>query len=129
MVQFLSINFFSWISSIFIGFFKSSRFFVSLCTYPETCLNLWAVTGPPCVLLMDEWEKIIVLYSGKYIIRLCQMKGWMIRVWLISSKEFLFGRGFSMSGLALRPTQSLKWCRVGEIFLMVEWSRCETASL
>ena len=32
MVQFLSINFFSWISSIFVGFFKSSRFFVSLCT-------------------------------------------------------------------------------------------------
>ena len=27
MVKFLSINFFSWISSIFVGFFKSSRFF------------------------------------------------------------------------------------------------------
>ena len=27
MVQFLSIIFFSWISSIFVGFFKSSRFF------------------------------------------------------------------------------------------------------
>jgi len=26
MVQFLSINFFSWISSILVGFFKSSRF-------------------------------------------------------------------------------------------------------
>ena len=26
MVQFLSINFFSWISSIFVGFFNSSRF-------------------------------------------------------------------------------------------------------
>ena len=32
MVQFLSKNFFSWISSIFVGFFKSSRFFVSSCT-------------------------------------------------------------------------------------------------
>ena len=32
MVQFLSINFFSWLSSIFVGFFKSSRFFVSPCT-------------------------------------------------------------------------------------------------
>ena len=31
MVQFQSINFFSWISSIFVGFFKSSRFFVSPC--------------------------------------------------------------------------------------------------
>ena len=30
MVQFLSVNFFfSWISSIFVGFFKSFRFFVS----------------------------------------------------------------------------------------------------
>ena len=33
MVQFLSINFFSWISSIFVGFFKSSHFFVSSFTY------------------------------------------------------------------------------------------------
>ena len=33
MVQFLSINFFSWISSIFVGFFVSSRFFVSPCIY------------------------------------------------------------------------------------------------
>ena len=30
----ISVNkFFSWISSIFVGFFKSSRFFVSSCTY------------------------------------------------------------------------------------------------
>ena len=32
MVHFLSINFCCWISSIFVGFFKSSRYFVSLCT-------------------------------------------------------------------------------------------------
>ena len=31
MVQFLSINFLYWISSIFVGFFKSSHFFVSPC--------------------------------------------------------------------------------------------------
>ena len=36
MVQFLSINFFSWISSIFVGFLKSPRFFVSSCIY-EYC--------------------------------------------------------------------------------------------
>ena len=30
MVQFLSIIFFSWISSFFVGFFKISRFFVTL---------------------------------------------------------------------------------------------------
>ena len=35
MVQFLSIDFFSWISLIFVGFFKSSRFFVSLCILSE----------------------------------------------------------------------------------------------
>jgi len=29
MVQFLSIIFFSWISSVFVGFFKSSLFFVT----------------------------------------------------------------------------------------------------
>ena len=32
MVQFLSINIFSWISSIFVGFFKSSHFYVSHCS-------------------------------------------------------------------------------------------------
>ena len=35
MVQFLSINFFCWISSIFFFFFKSSRFFGSPCTWIE----------------------------------------------------------------------------------------------
>ena len=39
MVQFLSIIFFSWISSIFVGFFKSSRFFVSPCTSPLRIAN------------------------------------------------------------------------------------------
>ena len=38
MVQFLSIYFFSWISSILGGFFKGFRFFVSLCTYGRTQL-------------------------------------------------------------------------------------------
>ena len=33
MVQFLSIIFFSWISSIFVGFFKRSRLFVSPCIF------------------------------------------------------------------------------------------------
>ena len=40
MVQFLSIIFFSWISSIFVGFFKSSRFFVSPCT--KCCKTSWS---------------------------------------------------------------------------------------
>jgi len=38
MVQFLSINFFSWISSIFVGFFKNSRFFC-VTLYIETDLS------------------------------------------------------------------------------------------
>ena len=48
MVQFLSINFFSWIFSIFVGFFKSSRFFVSPCI--STCFAQFsqqtAITSP-----------------------------------------------------------------------------------
>ena len=35
MVQFLSIIFFSWISSIFVGFFKSSRFFCVILYYTK----------------------------------------------------------------------------------------------
>ena len=40
MVQFLSINFFSWISSIFVGFFKSFHFFVSSSTFAVLCDSL-----------------------------------------------------------------------------------------
>ena len=39
MVQFLSINFFSWISSIFVGFFKRFRFFVSPCYILKNCTH------------------------------------------------------------------------------------------
>ena len=37
MVQFLSINYFSWISAILVGVFKSSRFLVSSCI--KSCLQ------------------------------------------------------------------------------------------
>ena len=42
MVQFLSINFFCWISSIFVGLFKSSRFFLChpVVTNFISCVNL-----------------------------------------------------------------------------------------
>ena len=53
MVQFLSINFFSWISSIFIGLFKSSRFFVSLCTSREA---------------KDRWSLITISLPFSYVI-------------------------------------------------------------
>ena len=42
MVQFLSINFFSWISSIFVTFFKSSRFFVSLCIRHRCTIGVYS---------------------------------------------------------------------------------------
>ena len=45
MVQFLSIIFFSWISSIFVGFFKSSLFFVSLCILCKLLLYLLFLMG------------------------------------------------------------------------------------
>ena len=45
MVQFLSINFFSWISSIFVGFFKSSRFF---------CVTLYYVSHS----LYSPWKML-----------------------------------------------------------------------
>ena len=39
MIQFLSINFFFWISSIFVGFFRSSRFFC----HPVYNVNMYVV--------------------------------------------------------------------------------------
>ena len=44
MVQFLSIIFFSWISSIFVGFSKSSGFFVSLCINTHFRIKLLVLT-------------------------------------------------------------------------------------
>ena len=40
MVQFVN-NFFSWISSIFVGFLKSSLFFLSLCISPRQAYLFW----------------------------------------------------------------------------------------
>ena len=44
MVQFLSINFFCWISSIFVGFFKSSRFFCVSLYFSEHEIKFCYVT-------------------------------------------------------------------------------------
>ena len=45
MVQFLSKNFFYWISSIFVGFFKSSlfcvSFFIYVCVYMCVCVCMY----------------------------------------------------------------------------------------
>ena len=50
MVQFLSIFFFSWISSIFVGFFKSSHFFCVI-------LYVW-VSGVKTGGRMLEWQTL-----------------------------------------------------------------------
>ena len=54
MVQFLSIIFFFWISSIFVGVFKSSRFFVSLCIYTTSSHSLGRGIGPTKSLVPDN---------------------------------------------------------------------------
>ena len=55
MVQFLSINFFSWISSIFVGFFKSSRFFCVTLYMVYSC----AVRILHLVLLAFMWTAVM----------------------------------------------------------------------
>ena len=55
MVQFLSINYFSWISSVFVGFFKSSRFFVSLCRTVHRTVQ--EHTGKCSMLPFLEWSR------------------------------------------------------------------------
>ena len=63
MVQFLSINFFSWISSIFVGVFKSSRFFVS------TCITLPSTPGSPKWSLSFRFPHQNPVYSSPLPIR------------------------------------------------------------
>ena len=61
MVQFLSIIFFSWISSIFVGFFKSSRFFVSprMCVCVCVCVCVWDFANfNDNVNVIEVWEMI-----------------------------------------------------------------------
>ena len=64
MVQFLSIIFFSWISSIFVGFFKSSFFCVTLYLLLINCSEEFSCnTLPNCLgnaLHAMTWTKGIV---------------------------------------------------------------------
>ena len=80
MVQFLSIFFFFLISSIFVGFFKRSRFFVSLCInelgfHPcgmkrkvwEDRLNLRRPTvRPERWVLVDSCFNLLLFYRSQY---------------------------------------------------------------
>ena len=65
MVQFLSINFFSWISSIFVGFFKSSRFFVSPCIKKQMSETIYEMVCESKVMygievrgLSEAWKEL-----------------------------------------------------------------------
>ena len=67
MVQFLSINFFSWISSIFVGFFKSSRFLCHL--YFVSQEDVWIKDYSreqqhnPHAILTGVWSQNAVAFS------------------------------------------------------------------
>ena len=65
MVQFLSINFFSWISSIFAGFFKSSHF---LChpVHDEKLYDLYSLTNIIPVIKSRNvtWTRHVALMEG-----------------------------------------------------------------
>ena len=80
MVQFLSINFFYWISSIFVGFFKGSRF---LCH--SVYLHL---TPAPCF----KTFKAILIYSPKYTNYLRDLR-------IIQSFKLKSGAYFNISNL------------------------------
>ena len=61
MVQFLS-NFFSWISSIFVGFFKSSHFF--LCHSVRGCMSLaWKDYSRLLSIVTNFWLICISLFD------------------------------------------------------------------
>ena len=66
MVQFLSINFFSWISSIFVGFFKSSRFFgVTLykAAVLDVLINKIVCILPPVIVLIAQLSVCISTFT------------------------------------------------------------------
>ena len=66
MVQFLSIKFFSWISSIFVGVFKSSRLFVSLCICHSDSMTACQQAAS---------EHVECCFKNKTILRFCA-SGW-----------------------------------------------------
>ena len=61
MVQFLSINFFFLDFFNFVGIFKSSRFFVSLCINVLTYMLSWRGQGTLCLLIIPIIVAIIFI--------------------------------------------------------------------
>ena len=69
----ISVNiyiFFFWISSIFVGFFKSSRFFVSLCI---TILLIRSLLDDSFIVRFVSFFVVSRLKHRKHISRPCQM--------------------------------------------------------
>ena len=83
MVQFLSIIFFSWISSIFVGVFKSSCFFVSLCTCSAASDLTSPLTGTAGDVLSDIPFTSLAYKSPKVALnldisaKLCCLMSWI----------------------------------------------------
>ena len=104
MVQFLSINFFSWISSIFVGFFKSSHFFcVTLYNGHLSCLGISRmIMGQAvlCKLYMGEsrvmWIMMLVdTASSTILLKICMYLGldsWCCHL----SRQFCYSPRLSM---------------------------------
>ena len=87
MVQFLSINFFSLISSIFVGFFKSSRFFVLPCTI----LKKSVTTTFDAILLCSTTFKCSVDCQSLILNLICAYHSGMFQVKILTSS--LWGLG------------------------------------
>ena len=69
MVQFLSVIFFSWISSIFVGFFKSSRFFVSSCMFQTQKDNgTWLQRVYTCSSSFLGWQNALFMTNTKHLL-------------------------------------------------------------
>ena len=68
MVQFQTLNFFSWISSIFVGFFKSSRFFLCHSVYKQKSFSAELVPDAlKPVSLYTQNVYIFYFYNFKFI--------------------------------------------------------------
>ena len=106
MVQFLLIIFFSWISSIFVGIFKSSRFFcVTLYVYIYKSIK----KRSGIKIFQKIWKRIIIIIwktMGNECNRTCSMAGVFLqftgrcnicrlrKIWITSSSR---GKGFCLT--------------------------------
>ena len=116
MVQFLSINFFPWISSVFVGFFKSSCFFVSPCIYFPNGCN-WVYGGECCnVLRCKATGRCLKIVNFLVRFRFSQWWGYM---WSCELTPYcLVGCYFSVKGTYCNHILTLN---VGAVFSHNVW--------